>query len=221
MPNPRGLPLSEAIRFGWNTVQQHFPFLILTIFVAAIVPLIISWGGDEVFDRRGQQFLIELISWVVSATLELGLFRIYLRFRDGEKPIFENLFDGLARAHVWIGAFIIMAVAIGMGLILLIVPGIIMMLRLSLAGFVLVDERIGPIDAIQRSWDITRGRTMDLLIFFIVLLGLNILGAACLVVGLLVTVPISGLAMAYIYRELKPKTAAATVTPLDRAAPSV
>jgi uncharacterized membrane protein len=213
MPNPRGLPLSEAVRFGWRTVQQHFPFILLTIAVAAFVPSIIGWAGDQVFDRRGQQFLMELICLLVSATFALGLFKIYLRFRDGEKPIFENLFDGLARAHIWLGASLIMAVAVAMGLVLLIVPGIIMLLRLWFVGFVLVDERTGPIDAIQRSWDITRGRTMDLLVFFIVLVGLNLLGAACLGVGLLVTFPISGLAMAFLYRELNPKAMAAEVPP--------
>jgi uncharacterized membrane protein len=222
MPNPRGLPLSEAVRFGWRTVQQNFGFIVLTVAVAAFVPGIINWGGDHVFHRRGQQFLMELIDIVVTATFALGLLKIYLRFRDGEKPIFENLFDGLARAHTWVGAAIIMGVAVGMGLVLLIVPGIIMLLRLWFVGFVLVDERTGPIDAIQRSWDYTRGHTMDLLVFFIVLVGLNLLGVVCLGVGLLVTVPISGLAQAHVYRELKPKMvaqvsppgAAATGTPV-------
>lgn len=220
MPNPRGLPLSEAVRFGWRTVQQHFPFIILTIAVAVIVPCIIDWGGEHVFHRRGQQFLMDLIDIVVSATFALGLFKIYLRFRDGEKPIFENLFDGISRAHVWVGASIIMTVAIVMGLVLLLVPGIIMLLRLWFVGFVLVDERTGPIDAIQRSWDITRGHTMDLLVFFIVLVGLNLLGVVCLGVGLLVTVPISGLAMSFVYRVLKPKVAVTPVVPASDVAPA-
>ncbi|HXS10216.1 MAG TPA: hypothetical protein VN852_09535 [Candidatus Krumholzibacteria bacterium] len=224
MPNPRGLPLSEAVRFGWKTVQSSFAFILLTLVVAAIVPSIIEWGGEHVFHHDGQVFLIKVISCLVSATFGLGLSKIYLRFRDGEKPIFENLFDGVARAHIWFASTLIATVAILMGLVLLIVPGIIMMLRLWMVGFVLVDERTGPIDAIQRSWDITRGHTMDLLVFFIALLGLNILGAVCLLVGLFVTIPISGLAMAYVYRELKPKTvmvATPSPAPTGNAAPAV
>jgi hypothetical protein len=224
MPNPKGLPLSEAVRFGWKTVQSSFVFILLTLVVAAFVPSIIQWGGEHVFHHDGQVFLIKLVSLLVSATFGLGLSKIYLRFRDGEKPIFENLFDGLARAHIWIASTLISTVAIVMGLILLIVPGVIMMLRLWLVGFVLVDERTGPIDAIQRSWDITRGHTMDLLVLFVALLGLNILGLCCLVVGLVVTIPISGLALAYVYRELKPKAVASTApapTPVGAAAPAV
>jgi len=219
MPNPKGLPLGEAVRFGWKTVQGAFGFVILTVLVAALVPSIIEWGSDHVFDRGGQQFLMELIGLVVTATFCLGLFRIYLRFRDGEKPIFENLFDGVARAHTWIGASLIATVAVVMGLVLLVVPGVIMLLRLWFVGFVLVDERGGPIDAIQRSWDITRGHTIDLLMLFLLLCGLNLLGLICLGVGLLVTVPMSGLVMAYIYRELQPKAASVPVVMPAAAAP--
>jgi len=219
-PVPRGLPIAEAVRFGWKTVQQSFPFILLTFAVAVFVPSVIEWGQDRVFHRGGQQFLMFLINIVVSATFALGLLKIYLRFRDGEKPIFENLFDGVARAHTWVGAALIAGIAIAMGLVLLIVPGVIMLLRLWFVGFVLVDERTGPIDAIQRSWDITRGHTLDLLVFFIVLVGLNLLGAACLVIGLLVTLPISGLALAHVYRELKPKTVVARVASPGAVAPA-
>ena len=208
MANPKGLPLGEAVRFGWTTVRGAPGLLILTVLVAAFVPAVIEWGSDRVFHRGGQQFLMELIGLAVTATFCLGLFRIYLRFRDGEKPIFENLFDGVARAHTWIGASLIAGVAVVMGLILLIVPGVVMLIRLWFVGFVLVDDRVGPIDAIQRSWDLTRGHTMDLLVFFLLLVGLNLLGAVCLGVGLLVTVPMTGLAMAHVYRHLKPKVAA-------------
>jgi uncharacterized membrane protein len=222
MPNHKGLPISEAVRFGWKTVQSSFAFILLTLIVAIVVPGIIKSGGEHVFHRDGQIFLIKVISVLVSATFSLGLSKIYLRFRDGEKPIFENLFDGLARAHIWLASTFIVGVAVCMGMILLIVPGIVMMLRLSLIGYVLVDERPGPVDAIQRSWDMTRGHTMDLLVLFIALLGLNILGLCCLVVGVLVTIPISGLTMAYVYRELKPKTVVAPVTaPAGTVAPAV
>jgi hypothetical protein len=39
---------------------------------------------------------------------------------------------------------------------------------------VVVDERVGPLEAIQRSWDMTRGSAMDLFMLFLLLLGLNL-----------------------------------------------
>ncbi|MDH5627817.1 MAG: hypothetical protein OEY69_05940, partial [Candidatus Krumholzibacteria bacterium] len=86
--------------------------------------------------------------------------------------------------------------------------------RLWFVGFVVVDEAVGPVEAIQRSWDITRGRTMDLFLLFLLLVGLNLLGIVALGVGLLVTVPVSGLSLAFVYRELKPKAAVVVEQPV-------
>ncbi|MDH4336808.1 MAG: DUF975 family protein [Candidatus Krumholzibacteria bacterium] len=214
MPNPQGLPLGESIRFGWKTVQARAAFIVGVTLVAWAVPGIIEWAGDSAFDTRLQEFGISVIASLVSSTFALGLAKIYLRFRDGETPIFENLFDGLARLHIYIAAMIIVGIAVFMGLVLLIIPGIIFLLRLWFVGFVVVDEAVGPVEAIQRSWDITRGRTMDLFLLFLLLVGLNLLGIVALGVGLLVTVPISGLSLAFVYRELKPKAAVVVEQPV-------
>jgi len=42
-----------------------------------------------------------------------------------------------------------------------------------------------------------------LLRFAIILIGINMLGALCFFVGLLVTIPISMVAMAHVYRQLQ------------------
>jgi uncharacterized membrane protein len=205
MPKTPGLPLAESIQFGWRTVRDYPLFLVGTILVAIGVPWLIEWGGGVALDEGAPQFAIQVISIAVSATLTLGLAKIYLRFRDGDRPVFENLFDGLAHFHKYLGASIIVFFAVVMGLILLVVPGIVFLIRLWFLGFVIVDTKAGPLEAVQQSWDISRGHTMDLLILFILLVGVNLLGAICLGVGLLVTLPISGLALAHIYRVLRPR----------------
>jgi len=214
MAKNAGLPLAEAIQFGWRTVRDYPVFVVGTVLVAIGVPWLIEWGGDVALGDGPPQFAIWLICTAVSATLTLGLAKVYLCFRDGRKPLFENLFDGLAQFHKYIGASIIVFFAVLMGLILLVVPGIVFLIRLWFLGFVIVDKKAGPLDAIQQSWDISRGHTMDLLVLFIALVGLNILGAICLGIGLLVTVPISGLALAHIYRTLSPVATASETTPV-------
>jgi uncharacterized membrane protein len=208
MPNTRGLPLAEAVRFGWRTVRERAVFVVGTFLAAVAVPWLVEWGGDVALSEGGPQFAMWLITTAVSATLALGLARIYLRFRDGERPIFENLFDGLAQIHKYLAASIVAGVAVGMGLVLLLIPGVVFLIRLWFLAFVIVDTRCGPLDALQQSWEISRGHTLDLFLFFILLVGLNLLGLVCLGVGVLVTLPISGLALAHLYRTLKPRDAA-------------
>jgi uncharacterized membrane protein len=102
-------------------------------------------------------------------------------------------------------------VAVFMGLILLVIPGIVILIRLWFLGFVVVEGGKGPLEAIQESWDISRGHTFDLFLLFLLLCGLNVLGLLCLGIGLLVTMPVSGLALAHTYRVLKPQVSASSV----------
>ncbi|MCI0452320.1 MAG: hypothetical protein L0Z51_08000 [Candidatus Latescibacteria bacterium] len=205
MPKRPGLPLAESIRFGWRTVRDNALFLVGTIVVAILVPSLIDWGSDVALDEGWPQFALGLIELGVSATLSLGLAKIYLRFRDGERPVFENLFDGIAHFHKYLGASIIVFFAVMMGLVLLVVPGIVFLIRLWFLGFVIVDTKVGPLEAIQQSWDVSRGHTRDLFFLFFILVGVNLLGLICLGVGVLISLPVSGLALAHIYRILRPR----------------
>ncbi len=211
MPKTPGLPIAESVKFGWRTVREYPLFLVGTMLVAIGVPSLIDWGSDVALEEGWPQFGLGLIEIAVSATLSLGLAKIYLRFRDGERPVFENLFDGLAHFHKYLGASIIVFFAVLMGLILLVVPGVIFLIRLWFLGFVIVDTKAGPLQAIQESWDISRGHTFDLFLLFLLLCAVNLLGLICLGVGLLITMPISGLALAFTYRVLKPAPAAGPV----------
>jgi hypothetical protein len=175
MPKTPGLPIAEAIQFGWRTVRDYPVFVVGTLLVAIGVPALIEWGSDVALADGPLQFAISIITTVVSAILELGLAKIYLCFRDGKKPVFENLFDGLGQVHKYIGASIVVFFAVLMGLILFVVPGIVFLIRLWFLGFVIVDSKAGPLEAIQHSWDISRGRTRFAAALHH-LVGLNLLG---------------------------------------------
>jgi uncharacterized membrane protein len=87
-------------------------------------------------------------------------------------------------------------------LLLLIIPGIFFGIRLKYATYLVIDKNLGPLEAIKGSWKITRGNVWNLF-FLSILLGLiNLLGLLCLVIGLFITVPLSMLATAFVYRKL-------------------
>jgi uncharacterized membrane protein len=95
----------------------------------------------------------------------------------------------------------------------LIIPGIIWGMMYVFTPFIVIDRGMKPFEALRESRRITNGHKWQLLLFFLVLGGVNILGALCILIGLLVTVPISGLATVYAYRYLEREASAiATVT---------
>ena len=114
-------------------------------------------------------------------------------------PVILSFFDYL------IGS-ILYGLIVVVGLILLIIPGIIWAIKFQFFDYLIVDKGLGPIDALEKSSDITRGVKWDLFAFGILLAIINILGFLCLVVGLFVTIPVTLVAMAFVYRELLPET---------------
>ncbi len=82
-----------------------------------------------------------------------------------------------------------------LGLLLLIVPGLYIISRLSIAAMFVADQRErNPVEALRKSWDATRdnGFSILLFLFIIILMGLITLLVAQLVVGLAVGLATGG-----------------------------
>lgn len=95
-----------------------------------------------------------------------------------------------------------LALAVAVGLVLLIVPGIIFGLMFMFATFIVIERELGPIDALSESHRLTRGHKWQLFGFVLLLILVNLLGLLALVVGILVSIPVSTLAFVHAYRVL-------------------
>jgi membrane-anchored glycerophosphoryl diester phosphodiesterase (GDPDase) len=76
---------------------------------------------------------------------------------------------GVRRILPYVGQAIVMTVGIVFGIIMLIVPGLILLARWALAPALLIGQGMGVFDAMKRSWDLTRGHTVTIIIAAIVL----------------------------------------------------
>jgi hypothetical protein len=133
-----------------------------------------------------------------------------------------------------IGAGILAGIAIGIGFLLLVVPGLILLTIWSVIAPVIVVERTGVIEAFGRSRDLVRGNGWQVfgvivIVFLIVIVVQAILGAIAVgiddsvglrilfnVIGSTVTAPIVALVAAVIYfrlRELEQGTQPAAPSP--------
>src|SRR4030042_562947 len=74
-------------------------------------------------------------------------------------------------------------------------------ITLGFVNDIIVDKKMG-IDSLSKSWQMTKGVKLNLFLFWILLALINIAGALLLLVGLFITVPLSMVATAYVYRKL-------------------
>lgn len=99
--------------------------------------------------------------------------------------------------------------AVTIGLLLLSVAlAVYVSSMLMFSTYTVVDRAMGPIAALKESIEITKGNRAKIIGLLLALLLLNLVGVLALFVGLLVTVPMTLLAMVHVYRTLSRQSSA-------------
>ncbi len=206
--------IGDCIRFGWETFKKRPGILIGAFLLTMIIPSLpgMLFPGPDVVPGApppppsGAQMIAGLISIVLSIFATLGATTFALRAHDDIASV--QISDLWNPDVFWrfLGAELLAGLIIFVGFLLLVVPGIIASLGLGFTPFVVVERGIGVTDSLKESWRITKGHKLQLLLLGLALIGLNILGLIALVIGLLVTIPISWLAITHAYRTLAPRT---------------
>ena len=91
------------------------------------------------------------------------------------------------------------AMAVGM---LVIFVGLVPLLRLMFAPYFLVDQDMGPVDAMRAAWRVTRGRTLQIVLMTVAILVILVVGELALLVGLIPALMIQYGMLASAYRQL-------------------
>jgi len=206
------LSVGDCIRYGWETFKQRPGILIGGVLVALIVSALpnllgpfphIGPGGEVVPPEPSVYGLLtNLLSIVVSIGVSMGLVNFSLRAHDDIHAV--QISDLWKPAPFWryLGNHIPTVIAIGLGLIALVVPGLILLAGLAFGPYLVVDRGLGPIEAMKESWRVTNGHKGTLLLLFLALLGITLLGLIAFFIGIFITMPIVLVAVAHAYRTL-------------------
>jgi len=197
VPEINRFSIGEALSYGWKKLQENVGPLV-TAALAIVAVNFIFW----LLGRGFLAGLMSLIGWFVSLLISMGLIRIALKIVDGEPVETADLFQRADLALPYFIASVIVGVMVGIGLVFLIVPGIYLAVTFGFFGYNIVDKEHGIIESIEQSAAITKAQKWDLFAFGVALFFFNLAGAIALGVGLLITVPVSMLALAYVYRKL-------------------
>lgn len=202
----REFSIEQAIAFGWMKVKSNLRFFIplgVIVFVAESLP---RWTGTNRTSPAFISFLAAVFYWLLRTLIDMGVIKIALKFVDGKKAAFSDLLSESDLLWDFILGSIVYSLIVLAGLILFIIPGIIWAIKYSYFSYLIIDKRMSPMDSIKRSGEITRGRKWHLCLFGLSLFVINILGALCLLVGLFITLPVSYLAWAHVYRQISSKS---------------
>jgi len=208
--------IGECMRFGWETFKTRPWILIGAFLLTIIVPSIPGMFFPEPDVVPGQplppysnaQIIASLASFVLSIFATLGATTFALRAHDNIAGV--HIGDLWNPQPFWrfLGAEVLLFIILLVGFFLFVVPGVIAGLGFGFCTYLVIDRAKGPIEALKESWHITYGHKWQLLGLTLILIAINLLGAMALLVGLLVSVPVSWLAFTHAYRTLQSRSGA-------------
>jgi uncharacterized membrane protein len=201
-----------AIRFGWETFKRRPWFFVGSTFLILLASALcdgFTSGIDAALTGSAENPSIigTVINLALGTLISMGATAFYLAAHDNPDTADLSLLWHPRPFWKYLGASLLLSLAVAIGLVLLIVPGVIFGLMFMFTTFIVIERELGPIDAMNASNQLTRGHKWQLLGLVLLLVLINLLGLMALVVGLLVSIPVSTLAFVHAYRLVGGKPA--------------
>ncbi len=202
----------EALSFGWKQAKSRFVFFFMYLVAGGLVMLLLLGltAGLLLLDGglKALAALPFLAFCLAAFVFGLTSLNLSLMINKGEKPAFSELWPGASVAFTYLGGCIIYVALVGIGSLLLLVPGIYMAIKYQYFAMFILDEDAGALEAIRRSGKITKGNWLGC---FVLVLEIGLLcglgGLLTLGIGLFWFVPTVLVAYGFAYMKLSGKLA--------------
>ena len=200
---------SGAFSHGWHTMKKYFIELLLVIFVLILFSLPMGLINRFIDIHTFGYFSYSLIGMaygiIVLGPISYGVNWIFLKAVRHEPFKTYDMF--MAFQNIWnvVIANILVGVIVGIGIALLIVPGIIFACRLAFVSYLVMDQKMEAIDAIKKSWEMTKGYSWTIFGMAIMSFFIGIAGLICLGVGIFPAIMWISAAFASLYWSVATK----------------
>lgn len=185
----------QLMRDSRRDLEPHWGLGVLVAFVYVLiigVPSIIFPDGEGI------------VSLVLAGPLAVGVAYFSFAVIRGETPHFFQLFEGFNVFGKSFLANLCYSLLVIVGFVLLIIPGIIVGLALSMTFFVMADRpELSFSECLNESWNLTSGYRFKLLGLNLRFIPWYLLGILCLGVGVLLVIQWYYISLARFYEELK------------------
>ena len=178
--------------FGWERMRKFFLdlFLIVIIVGVVLIPLamIQSLDGRETVGGVILR-IFALAYWLLLfAPIDYGSAFVFLKAVRGERFEIKDMFLTFENFESYLNvvlARLLVSAIVGLGLFLLIVPGVIFACKLAFVKYLVLDRNMDPVKAVKESWKMTDGHATKIFLMGLLAVPLAIAGLICLFVGII------------------------------------
>lgn len=220
-PGSEPLDVVACVQRGFELTKRQFGTILLVglvycgmvmalSFVMGIIQIMggaVSSHGAESAVSNGGAVGITLVSQVVSQVFSmyigLGLTRIGLNLVSGKAVAVGMLFGEGGKLLRVIGATCLFGLVVGLGFLLLIVPGVYLSLRYGQYMVAIVDRDLGVMDAFAYSSALTTHNRGNIFLLMLLAMAIALAGLLACGVGLIFAGPVVWLSYMVAYRWMQ------------------
>lgn len=207
-----GLFIGSTFSKAWQVFKQNW----LKFYGIILLPVVIGilyFVLIENIDQSNISWLapLYLTYLIIQLIVSIGVFRALLLLVRNEAISFQKIMPSLRTVVNYVAVTLLFVLIVVGGLLLLILPGIIFMLKYIYAPYIVADKDVGPIEALKLSSKMTAGAKWDMIGFYYASIFLVYAGFFALLIGLLVSIPVATLSYVIFYVLLLKRAERSTV----------
>lgn len=201
--------VAACYRNGWRQMKRYFLDLLLLVAISLVLlslsglPLTTEYGqivsGNE--SRQTSLFTV-LYLILLYEPVSFGISFAFLKAARDESPEIQSVLEVLKNYTSAMMARLLCFTIIGLGIGLLIVPGIYFGCRLVFVRYLVVEEKMDSIESVKMSWQLTRGHTLTIFGIGMTALLVFLAGLISFGVGIIFSIIWVKLAFASIYHSV-------------------
>ncbi|MCD8484822.1 hypothetical protein LRY65_02665 [Candidatus Woesebacteria bacterium] len=192
--------IGETLGEAWKILRENVAEIVAIYLLGIILPqgILMALGGRP----EDGSVLFAILNQIVSIILSFAVLKAMLDVVRGKDIDVSITWKEPKRLWNYFLGSMLYAIIVLVGFVLFIIPGIIFSIKYRYLIYLVIEEDLGPLQAMKRSAEITKGIKWDLLAFDLVTVAVAIAGFLALLVGLVVAIPLIALAQVVLYTKL-------------------
>jgi uncharacterized membrane protein len=205
------IPITDALWEGWKKTIDNFWVVTNTVLLWSLIVLVVKLGSvrlEDYFDAGRVEFsttvdaVLFIFGLIFDSAVIAVIMRFFLQIFRGESVGTLSMFKPIGNFYTFFIVYTALNISVASGLFLIIVPAFYVVLTYSFSTYFVLDRGLGVRESFVKSREICHGYRMELFKYGLLIIGINLLGAALFMVGLIITIPVTLLSIVYIYEHL-------------------
>ena len=187
-----------------NQLKNNWGLAIGAIIVSMLISLIPEILTYIDLESATIAILVQIISLIIAGPIAIGQCKLFINLSNNENPKFSDVWFGFGNILKALGVTLLIGIAVSIGTIFFIIPGIIISFMYSQVYYIMAEHpEMSVIESLKESSKIMKGHKMELFILELSFIGWIILTTITFGIAGLYVLPYYSATLSNFYLTIK------------------